>query len=113
MKYSKSFRYDSDEWPQVHKWIQDLDEQGKDFSEAVRRLISGQPSDVMAEIKKLLAALAEKGVKIEPVYEQPEQSEQSFEPGMEEEVHPIEELELNDEPTTLKVNVGFIKKRYF
>ncbi len=107
MKYSKSFRYDSDEWPQVHKWIENLEKEGKDFSEAVRRLIAGQPSDVLTEIeiiKKQLAALAEKGVRIEPIYEAPENIN---------EPPPAEEPSRDEPGTTVKVNVGFLKQRYF
>jgi hypothetical protein len=105
MKYSKSFRYDSDQWPQVHDWVQNLDKEGKDFSEAVRRLIAGQPSGIMAEIENIknqLALLAEKGVKIEPVYNNSV---------VEETPSVADEPETNSE--IVKVNVNFVKQRYF
>lgn len=103
MKYTKSFRYDSEEDPKVHEWVQNIEKEGRDFSKSVRLLISGQPSDLMTEIENIknqLAALAEKGVRIEPVYQSQETIE---EPAKEQE--PVEE--------TVKVNVNFINKRYF
>jgi hypothetical protein len=102
MKYTKSFRYDSEESPEVHQWILNLEKEGRDFSKSVRLLISGQPSDLMTEIeniKKQLAVLAEKGVRIEPVYQSLEE--------------PEEAATVEPEKEPVKVNVNFIKQRYF
>ncbi len=104
----KSFKYDDEKHPKVHQWFLDLTNEGKDYSEAIRRLIEGdcQNQDrILGELAAIRQQLA--GLKVAA----------STAPMEEAALIEIEEIEgavreVEEKPEVKAVNKGLLKSRY-